>query len=40
LALSVKTTRRGFGGFTLITDAYSVDGDVLTVYRRVPAPAE
>ena len=34
LALSVKTTRRGFGGFTLVTDAYSVDGDVLTVHRQ------
>ena len=34
LALSVKTTRRGFGGFTLVTDAYSVAGDVLTVHRQ------
>jgi len=34
LALSVKTTRRGFGGYTLVTDAYSVDGDMLIVDRQ------
>jgi hypothetical protein len=34
LALTVKMTRRGFKGFTLVTDAYSVAGDVLTVHRQ------
>jgi hypothetical protein len=34
LALTVKTTRRGFKGFTLVTDAYSVAGNVLTVHRQ------
>jgi len=35
LALTVKETRRGFTGFTLVTDAYSVSGDVLTVQRQL-----
>ena len=35
LALTVKTTRRGFNGFTLVTDAYAIDGDRLVVHRQL-----
>ena len=36
LALTIKEARQGSGGgFTLVTDAYAVDGDVLTVYRQL-----
>ena len=36
LALSIKEPRPGGGrAFTLVTDAYAVDGDVLTVHRQL-----
>lgn len=36
LALSMKEPRPGgAGAFTLVTDAYAVDGDVLTVHRQL-----
>jgi hypothetical protein len=35
LALTVKDGPRGGGRFTMVTDAYSVDGDVLTVHRQL-----
>src|SRR5688572_4403490 len=34
LALTVKESRRGFEGFTLVTDAYAIDGDRLVVHRQ------
>lgn len=34
LALTVKTFRPG-GGFTLVTDAYAVEGDALTLHRQL-----
>jgi hypothetical protein len=36
LALSIKEPRPGGGSaFTLVTDAYAVDGDVLTMHRQL-----
>ena len=35
LALTLKTSRRGFNGFTLVTDAYAIDGDRLVVHRQL-----
>ena len=36
LALTIKEGRHGEDGpFTLVTDAYAVDGDVLTVHRQL-----
>ena len=35
MALTVKEGRRGDGSFELVTDAYSVDGDVLILHRQL-----
>src|SRR5688500_18284088 len=35
LALTVKEGRSGEGSFELVTDAYAVDGDVLTLHRQL-----
>lgn len=36
LALTVKEARQGSGGgFTLVTDAYSVEGELLTMHRQL-----
>jgi hypothetical protein len=40
LALTIKEARTGLtSGFTLVTDAYAVDGDVLTVHRQLVSVA-
>ena len=40
LALTFKQGRTGWtNGFTLVTDAYAVDGDVLTVHRQLVSVA-
>jgi hypothetical protein len=40
LALTIKEARTGLtDGFTLVTDAYAVDGDVLTVHRQLVSVA-
>jgi hypothetical protein len=35
LVLTIKEGPRTDGSFTLVTDAYAVDGDVLTLYRQL-----
>jgi hypothetical protein len=34
LALTLKTSRRGFGDYTIVTDAYAIEGDRLLVHRQ------